>query len=103
MIEVTEKTERIIRHTVRQEGPLRAAKKLREITGCSIRDSKQWVIDCNEEHIASSSGCPYCGCRLRSPEAKQCKWCMRDWHDEATVLFLGTDRPWKEEYYFGIE
>lgn len=33
--------------------------------------------------------CPYCGKQLRTPLAKQCRHCRRDWHDPAQLKFLG--------------
>ncbi len=96
MVVVTEKIERILRHTLRQEGPLSAVKVMSQLTGCNIGEAKEWITNCEEEYRASKSGCPYCGRRMRSPEAKQCRRCMRDWHDEANILRLGTDQLWRE-------
>jgi len=35
--------------------------------------------------------CPYCGGPLRTPLAKQCRHCLRDWHDPNHLKYLGGD------------
>jgi hypothetical protein len=34
--------------------------------------------------------CPYCGEPLRTPKAKQCRFCKMDWHDPENPRRLGT-------------
>jgi len=57
--------------------------KLRLASGCDLETAKAWVAhktypspDSNPEQYA----CPHCGKRLRTPQAKQCRFCGRDWH-----------------------
>lgn len=33
------------------------------------------------EKIGETAPCPYCGESLRTPRAKQCRFCKMDWHD----------------------
>jgi hypothetical protein len=33
--------------------------------------------------------CPYCGAPLRTSAARQCRKCLRDWHDPDNVVSLG--------------
>lgn len=40
-----------------------------------LRIHKMW-----RSHRSLSARCPYCGEFLRSPAAKQCRYCKRDWH-----------------------
>lgn len=40
--ELNEKTERILRHTRRQEREVYAVKKMTELTGGSIGEAKEW-------------------------------------------------------------
>jgi hypothetical protein len=37
------------------------------------------------ESIDETASCPYCGEELRTPKAKQCRFCMMDWHDPDNV------------------
>jgi hypothetical protein len=36
----------------------------------------------------SDTPCPYCGQMLRTPTARQCRHCLRDWHDPENVTLL---------------
>ena len=33
------------------------------------------------EHPSVFKRCPHCGRLLRTPKAKQCRWCFRGWHE----------------------
>ena len=55
--------------------------ELRQVSGCDLKTAKVWVTHKTyntpfQEH----STCPYCGRSLRTPRAKQCRHCKRDWH-----------------------
>lgn len=41
------------------------------------------------ENGVSAAGCPYCGKALRTPWARQCRHCRRDWHDPERLRSLG--------------
>jgi tRNA(Ile2) C34 agmatinyltransferase TiaS len=69
--------ERLIELT-RAGEPILAMGELRSITGCSIRWSKIWVL--HEGKPKMPTPCPFCGKPLRSAQAKQCRYCYRDWH-----------------------
>jgi hypothetical protein len=59
---------------------------IRELTavGCDHSTAKIWAM-----HPNGADGefievlCPYCGKPLRTVKAKQCRWCLRDWHSLA--------------------
>ena len=79
-----------IRRAIDTSGAITAIKRLRELTGCDLRTAKMWV-----HHRGVAGGghepitpCPHCGQPLRSADAKQCRFCRRDWHDPAQVGFL---------------
>jgi hypothetical protein len=36
--------------------------------------------------------CPYCGSMLRNFQAKQCRYCKRDWHDPQIIRWLGDNQ-----------
>lgn len=38
------------------------------------------------EMMDEPAPCPYCGGELRSPKAKQCRFCWMDWHDPDNVF-----------------
>ena len=54
---------------------------IRNKSGCNTPTAKAWVV---HEGLECFSGetplCPYCGKTLRTPRAKQCRFCGRDWH-----------------------
>ena len=57
--------------------------ELRAASGCEVKIAKAWAFhqmypsaDSDPEQYA----CPHCGKRLRTPRAKQCRFCGRDWH-----------------------
>ncbi|HRH43187.1 MAG TPA: hypothetical protein PKY82_16265 [Pyrinomonadaceae bacterium] len=78
------------------EKPIQAIKELKELTGCSLSEGKRWVDNKREEkavehyqkYLNSLPPCPYCGEKLRTPVAKQCRFCLRDWHDENELKWL---------------
>lgn len=96
MSELPRKVESKVRHEIRQTGPISGIKMLRELTGWGLKEAKDWVDGCGTNYRPPSMPCPYCGRRLRSLQAKQCRRCFRDWHDEANIVFLGTNDPWSK-------
>ncbi len=85
---LTDKKEKIVRQTYREIGPISAIHKLREFTNAGLRDAKIWVDHCGEYVHGKTKPCPYCGEFLRTEKAKQCRFCLRDWHDENELKFL---------------
>lgn len=71
------------------EKPIQAIQELRTITGCTLADGKTWVFNKrNQIWEENLPPCPYCGEKLRTPVAKQCRFCKRDWHDENELKWL---------------
>lgn len=68
------------------EHPVQAMLELKEITDCSFGFAKVWVHHKREDEVAKP--CPFCGKTLRTPAAKQCRHCKRDWHDENNPTYL---------------
>lgn len=80
--------EEIVRKVAREVGPIAAIQKLRELTNASLRDAKHWFDHSGEYYLGKTIPCPFCGELLRTAEAKQCRFCNRDWHDENNIEFL---------------
>jgi hypothetical protein len=61
---------------------IEALKELQRITGCSLAWAKLWVAHRGEPEGERSptAPCPHCGRPLRTPRARQCRFCRRDWH-----------------------
>ena len=80
-----------LRRMIDTSGSIVAIKRLREISGCDLREAKLWV---HHRGIAGQGHeplvpCPHCGKPLRSAQAKQCRFCKLDWHDPHRVHRLG--------------
>lgn len=88
--ELGEADEQRIHQFAREQGPGRAIPELQSATGCSVTWAKIWAV-----HVSSclypvgEKPCPYCGEPLRTPLAKQCRYCGKDWHDSENVVMLG--------------
>ena len=57
--------------------------ELERLSGCESITAKMWVMHKTYRHPdfdPKEWACPYCGKRMRSPQAKQCRFCGRDWH-----------------------
>jgi hypothetical protein len=65
-----------------------AMQELKFITGCSERFAKIWVLHEGKPEVIYNFPCPFCGKQLRTSEAKQCRFCKRDWHDERELKWL---------------
>ena len=72
-----------IRLLVLAQRPATAMAELQSLTGCSLRWAKLWAQHAGRPAWESgmTAPCPYCGERLRTPVAKQCRYCGMDWHD----------------------
>jgi hypothetical protein len=71
------------------ESPIRAIKELRDLTQCSIGEGKFLVNNLREENYRENlPPCPFCGEKLRTPSARQCRFCLHDWHDENNLKRL---------------
>jgi hypothetical protein len=78
------------------ENPIATIKELQNLTNCSLGEGKSWVDNEREEiylehrriWLENLPPCPYCGEKLRTPQAKQCRFCLRDWHDENELKWL---------------
>ena len=85
---LTLKSEELVRQTFREFGAISAIYKLREFTNAGLREAKIWIDHCGEFVHRKTIPCPFCGELLRTSEAKQCRFCLRDWHDENNLAFL---------------
>ncbi len=83
----TEDAEKYAEMALKQ--PIQAIKELKNLTDCSLSESKIWVDEKRAKHFVKIiPPCPYCGEKLRTPLAKQCRFCLRDWHDENELKWL---------------
>lgn len=87
ILELTPENQKKIEEMV-LEKPIQAIQELRNLTGCSIAEGKMWVNEKREQIWKENLPCPYCGEKLRTPVAKQCRFCKRDWHDEKELKWL---------------
>jgi tRNA(Ile2) C34 agmatinyltransferase TiaS len=79
---LSQKDETHIRRLIREGKPVTAINELRTITHSSLMEAKLWVEHCGEFTRRATAPCPYCGEPLRTSLAKQCRFCLRDWHNE---------------------
>lgn len=73
---------------VTKKNPILAIKEIRAKANVSLATAHLWValhINYIEEEL---SPCPYCGKPRRTSKAKQCRFCLRDWHDENEMKWL---------------
>ena len=85
---LSKENEEYIRQLIRDGKPITAIAELRNITRFSLRDAKLWVDHSGEFTHRKTIPCPYCGEFLRTSEAKQCRFCLRDWHNESELKWL---------------
>jgi hypothetical protein len=63
---------------------------LRKLFGFPLGWVKIWWIHRDGLHEPPpETPCPYCSLPLRTPYAKQCRHCRKDWHDLNNIKFLG--------------
>jgi hypothetical protein len=71
-----------IRHLLTNQRPTLAILELRSATGCPIAWAKIWVQHGGRpDALGTTAPCPYCGKPLITALAKQCRYCLMDWHD----------------------
>ena len=71
-----------IRHLITNQRPTMAMQELRAATGCPIAWAKIWVQHRGRpDALGTTAPCPYCGKPLITALAKQCRYCLMDWHD----------------------
>lgn len=82
-----------IRSLRRHAKPIEAVKELSRLTGLSLSEAKFWT-----DHLGEPVGranvtgpCPFCGKELRTAAAKQCRHCLRDWHNENELRQLNPE------------
>jgi hypothetical protein len=88
--DLSEKDESRVRHLILNNQKSMATIELRNSTGCSLQWAKLWVTHEGRPNAAeATTACPYCGSPLRTSLSKQCRFCLRDWHDPKVVHKLG--------------
>jgi hypothetical protein len=67
---------------IREGRKLMAIEELKVATGCSLLWAKIWVSHAGNPNPKENgtTPCPYCGKPLRTSLAKQCRYCLKDWH-----------------------
>lgn len=84
----TKEDEEKVRQEYRNVGPIASIKLFREITNSGLKEAKLWVDHSGEYVRRKTIPCPFCNELLRTENAKQCRFCKRDWHDENDLKFL---------------
>jgi ribosomal protein S27AE len=73
--------------------------ELRRVSGCGLKTAKAWVIHKTYKvPFTEQSVCPHCGKPLRTPKAKQCRFCMREFDRPA----LATDFTSPQSMFIGL-
>jgi len=71
-----------IRRLITNQRPAMAMQELHSATGCPIAWAKIWVQHRGSpDAVGTTAPCPYCGKPLITALAKQCRYCLMDWHD----------------------
>ncbi len=80
--DLTEQDKTRILKLIREDRNIMAIEELKIATGCSLRWAKIWVLHSGKpEQLENQTlPCPYCGKPLRTSLAKQCRYCLKDWH-----------------------
>ena len=68
-----------LRDLTNKHDRIQIVKELRDESGCEFATAKQWVSHKTFE-LPEATPCPYCGQPLRTARARQCRFCLRDWH-----------------------
>ncbi|EEF61673.1 hypothetical protein Cflav_PD4713 [Pedosphaera parvula Ellin514] len=67
---------------IRQRSPIQAIVELRSATGAPLSWAKLWVHHSGRpDAVGTTAPCPYCGKPLITALAKQCRYCLMDWHN----------------------
>ena len=87
-VDLTSELEATLRGLIDRGEKVAATLQLREVTGCSLRWAKIWVIHGGVPNTLSEpvSPCPYCGEPLRTAQSRQCRFCKRDWHSGSVKI-----------------
>jgi hypothetical protein len=68
-----------------KKNPVEAMRQLSEVTGCSPRWAKIWVVHVDGPQPPDwkfrGPACPFCGKKLVSGRAKQCLHCGKNWRE----------------------
>jgi hypothetical protein len=82
----------LVRSLRRQAKPIEAVKELRRLTELSLSEAKFWADHSGEPigRAIVTGPCPFCGKELRTADAKQCRHCLKDWHDPNELRLLKT-------------
>ena len=79
-----------IRKLICEQRPTMAIQELRSATGCPLSWAKIWVHHKGSpDAIGTTAPCPFCGKPLVTALAKQCRYCLMDWHDPQNPKKLG--------------
>jgi hypothetical protein len=83
-----------VRGLIREGRRLMAISELRASTGCPVLWADLWVAHDGRAQPAEEgiAPCPFCGMPLRTSLAKQCRHCLRDWHDPDKPGWLDSGR-----------
>jgi hypothetical protein len=78
-------TEARVRALIDSNRHIDAISSLREAVGCSLAWAKLWVAHRGvpRGEVSPATPCPHCGEPLRTPRARQCPHCRRQWHYES--------------------
>jgi hypothetical protein len=82
--DLSDEGERRILDLIGQGYSAPAMMELMRATGCSLGWAKAWVIHRGKPWPEGygETTCPHCGRPLRTPAARQCHHCYRQWHEE---------------------
>lgn len=70
-----------LRGSLETKGMVSVVLELRARTGCSLAWATIWATHLNEHAAIVVTPCPHCGKPLRTPRARQCRFCRRRWFD----------------------
>jgi hypothetical protein len=89
---MTQEVETILRAQLSNGKRIEVINTLRQQVGFPLSWTKIWVLHPNGPEPAPpappATPYPYCGKPLRTAQAKQCRFCRRDWHDPNNLRFL---------------
>ena len=73
-----------VRDLIDSNQRIEAISVLRQAVGSSLAWAKLWVAHRGvpQGEVPPATPCPHCGQPLRTPRARQCRYCRRQWHHE---------------------